>query len=652
MKRLGVLIACLMWLSCSDDSTRTQPSLARRDAGDDAGAWVADAAARRGTSEAASDASEAGEAASDASATADASAADPFDLGEGDDPVSAPGRYRGYSEPIYPDGHQLSSQYVAMRDGVELAMDLYRPKQADGSVVTEPLPVVWMHTPYNRRYFSATAGAERGLTGETYPGTAARLVQYGYVVAVVDFRGLYASYGTNKAYNRGEWLDAARFDAYDVTEWLAAQPFSTGEIGMWGCSATGGSQLQAATTAPPHLKAIFPMSCEFDAYSFAVPGGMAPPKGTPTRLPTGPSSPAMRDALAEPVDGDADRKKLMEAIAQHASGVDNAGYVPFRDSVAENFPEQWWLKSSPHTYLADIQRSGVALYLAANWDEGATKHGAFFTFNNLTNPAKLIVGPSTHCAWTDVKNTTGFDLVTEELRFFDHWLKGVQNGVMDEPRVFYYTYNAPKGREWAASAQWPLANERRRSYYFAAVHAMTGVPPSSPSGKDEFVVRYDTTPENMLETGLYYETPELSVDVQITGHPAINLWVTSTATDGDFIATLQDLAPDGTAKSYNTHGRLRASNRKIADPPYNNLELPWHPSNEADAMPLVPGEPTEISFELLPISMIVKKGHRIRVVLTFASPATPQLSPAPTVAILRDAMHRSSLSLPIIPATD
>ena len=69
-----------------------------------------------------------------------------------------------------------------------------------------------MHTPYNRRTFTT------GATAETYPGFAARLVPYGYVVAIADYRGLYASFGRNVAFNRGEWIDAARMDAYDVVE--------------------------------------------------------------------------------------------------------------------------------------------------------------------------------------------------------------------------------------------------------------------------------------------------------------------------------------------------------------------------------------------------------------------------------------------------
>jgi putative CocE/NonD family hydrolase len=568
------------------------------------------------------------------------------------DRVSRPGEYTGYSDAIYDDKYELTSQYVKMSDGTRLAMDLYRPRdRATGKVTETRLPVLWMHTPYNRRYSSN----DKTLTGEGYPGTAARLVKYGYVVAIVDFRGLYASYGHNVAFNRGEWITAARRDAYDITEWLARQPWSTGNIGMWGCSATGGSQLQAATTAPPHLKAIFPMSCEFDAYSFRVPGGMAPAKRTsgnvPSKMQPGQEG---RDAAAEPVDGDTDRAQLNQAIAEHGSTVENEGYAPYRDSVADAITDQgaqpWWIKSSPHHYLEQIRASKTAIYLAANWDEGTTKHGSFFTFNNVTNPAKLIVGPGGHCGWTAVQSQTKFDITVEEHRFFDYWLKGIDNGIMKEDPVYYYTYNAPAGAEWRSAKQWPLPNEQRTKFYLGK-GALTTAAPMGVDQKDETTVAYDVTPAIMTTKGLAYVTVPLRTDVQVTGHPTINLWVSSAATDGDFVATIEDVAPDGSATSYNVNGRIRASLRKLQKAPYNNLGLPWHGFYEADVNPLTPGTPTELVFETLPISMIFKTGHCIRLVIHFADArATPKLDSAPKVTIYRDSKHKSYVTLPIIRA--
>jgi putative CocE/NonD family hydrolase len=546
----------------------------------------------------------------------------------------------------------LSSQYVTVRDGTKLAVDLYRPKDRQGRVVQTPLPVLWMHTPYCRR-----PSIDIVRIGEVYPGNAAALIDYGYVVAIADFRGLYASFGKNEGYNRGEWMDAARMDAYDITEWLAKQPWSSGKVGMWGCSATGGSQIQAATTAPPSLKAVFPMSCEFDAYPFGVPGGMSPPSG-PTRSPPNTTEAPLRNLLASAVDEDTFGLQLQRAIQSHAGSIDNLGSVPFRDSIAENAPVRWWEESSPHTYLKELNQSSTAFYLAANWDEAATKYGAFFTFNNLTRPAKLVIGPEEHCAWSaiqksigyerTVEDSTGFAITTEELRFFDYWLKDIDNGVMSEPQVYFYTYNAEPGREWTASRSWPLANEQRAAYYLGAGTLSTDAP-TSDTAADAFVVDYAVSEDGPEAYGLRYETAALEQAVQVTGHPVVELWLASSATDSDVVAYLQDVAPDGTATSHSMHGRLRASLRKEEPAPYDNLGLPWHGFREADAEKLEPGEPVRLRFDILPFSMVFAAGHKIRLVLTFADRATPVLTPPPIVSVYRDRAHASSITLPIIP---
>jgi predicted acyl esterase len=447
-------------------------------------------------------------------------------------------------------------------------------------------------------------------------------------------------------------MTAASRDAYDITEWLARQPWSNGNVGMWGCSATGGSQMQAITTAPPHLKAVFPMSCEFDVYAFRAPGGMAARQNGPGRGRGGAQSAReIRDAAAVPVDADKDRTQLKAAIAEHATAVESEGYVPFRDSLSDSLTDpgsrQWWLKSSPHTYLKQINAAKIPMYLAANWDEGPTKHGVFFTFNNVTGPAKLIVGPGRHCDWLSVEKQTGFDITVEERRFFDYWLKGVRNGVMDENRVYYYTYNAPAGSEWRSAKSWPLFGEKRTRYYLGE-GALTTSEPKEAGKKDEAAVSYGVTPNSATVRGLQYETAPLTKDVQVTGHPSINLWVSSTATDGDFIATIQDVAPDGKATSYNMTGQLRASLRKQHDPPFNNLGLPWQRSYQEDVMPLAPGQPAELAFPLLPGSILFKAGHRIRLVVSFADRTTPVLEPAPKVAVYRDPAYKSYLTLPII----
>jgi len=551
--------------------------------------------------------------------------------------VSRPGEYRGYSSASY-DGHQLTSQYVTVRDGTRLAVDVFLPTQ-DGKAAAGKLPVVWMHTPYNRRT------TNNGLTAANYPGKALQLVKFGYAVAVADFRGLYASFGRNAGYNRGEWQDAAKFDAYDVTEWLAKQPWSNGKVGMWGCSATGGSQMQALSTAPPSLKAIFPMSCEWDVYAFVASGGITP-INAPTMMMRG-GGHEERDRSAVAVDGDTDGKLLSAAIAEHASNLETAGIVPFRDSTSKEFGSAWWLKSSPHTYADTINRSGIAVYAAVNWAEGFTGHGPAYTFNNLRTPKKLILGPGKHCDWATVLTETGFDLVTEELRFFDHWLRGIDNGVMREPAVTYYTYNESPERAWKYSKTWPPRGGKRTAFYLSS-GTLSPEKPASVGSETSMQVRHDTEAEAFWASGLTFATAPLSKDTEVTGHASARLWISSTASDADIIARIDDVAPDGSHRYVGVEGKLRASLRATAKAPYETMGLPWHPFTAASAQPLVPGVPVEAQFEFLPTSYIFKAGHRIRLTLQFADPrSTPKSDPAPRVTVLHRTGAVSLIELPL-----
>ncbi|GAB1257485.1 CocE/NonD family hydrolase [Aurantivibrio plasticivorans] len=561
--------------------------------------------------------------------------------------ISKPSAYRGYSDIKY-DGYDLQSQYIEMRDGTKIAVDLYRPT-LNGEVTTDKTPVLWMHTPYNRRNYGPA------LTGEAYPGKAANLVKYGYTVATADFRGLYASYGTNEGFNRGEWQDAARWDAYDITEWLAAQEWSTGNVGMWGCSATGGSQMQALTVAPPSLKAVFPMSCEWDVYPFANFGGMAPPEGVPTRVMRGGSREA-RDKLAAPVSADEDKSLLAAAIAEHKDNIETAGYTPFRDSVAENFGSQWWIKSSPYTYKDTIEKSGIAIYTVANLDEEGPGYGPYFTFNNVNNPRKLTVGPATHCDWTSVQKDTGFDIIVEELRFFDRWLKGVDNGVMDENPVTYYTYNLETSSigipGWHTAAAWPLPQQQSTEFVLSEGQLTAdGIAPGSVAqGEVSQTVDYDIDNKNFWDKGLQFVTAPLANDIQITGHPVLRLWLSSSVSDADVVARIDDVAPDGSATYRTVEGRLRASLRQTADAPYNNLGLPYHPFTEASVQPLQAGMPVELEFDFYVMSNVFKKGHQIRLTLNFADKrATPRVEPAPEVTVYFGGDTSSALVLPVIP---
>jgi hypothetical protein len=304
-----------------------------------------------------------------------------------------------------------------------------------------------------------------------------------------------------------------------------------------------------------------------------------------------------------------------------------------------------------------MRKSGVGVYAVANWNEAGTKHGAFYTYRNLRNQARLLVGPAAHCGWSQVKTETGFDIVDEEKRFFDYWLKGRQNGVMNEPRVTYYTYNAPGGQEWRRAATWPLPNERRTTWYLGDRKLSAARPTAA--GRDSVgftrIAQAATSTGGPRETPgehvLTYDSAVLNEDLELTGHPVMRAWISADATDTDIVARLDDVAPDGSTRSYNMHGQFRASHRAVAKAPYDTMGLPWHSFTRDAARPLSE-TPSEVVFEMLPLSYIFKAGHRIRLTLFFAdsaSPATP--AAAPRVTIIRSPTMPSSVTLPIIPAS-
>ena len=177
-------------------------------------------------------------------------------------PVSRPGEYSGYSEAAY-DGYERSSQYITMRDGVRLAVDLYRPMRA-GELHDDPVPVVWTHHRYNRAYLWGRGDSIVDYIHGFGRG-APTMLAHGYAMAAVDTRSRGASFGTQQGYFSPKGAAAA----YEITEWLAAQAWSTDRVGMMGRSYLGVTQLFAASEAPPSLAAIFPEMAAFDLYSFA-----------------------------------------------------------------------------------------------------------------------------------------------------------------------------------------------------------------------------------------------------------------------------------------------------------------------------------------------------------------------------------------------
>lgn len=572
--------------------------------------------------------------------------------GVGPERVSSPGEYAGYSERIYNE-HVLESVYVEVRDGTRLAVDIFRPA-VDGQPAEGRFPVIWEHTPYRRAHLNDAGERVSSLGREGRDFLA--LVQYGYVVAAVDTRGRGASFGVRRGF-----LDRTEAnDAYDMTEWFAAQPWSDGNIGMAGCSYTGSSTLHAATTAPPSLKAIAPGCFAFDSYRFVSRGGIAAQFNTRPEVPE-----TDYGYGVAPVDEDTDGSMAAEAIRMHYDSTPMMELwkgMPYRDDVSGLLGTDFWRETSPHTYREAIEASGVGIFMWGNWrDEGSFQQT--LAFNNLSNPTRLWMGGWGHCEVGD------FPMMVELHRFFDFYLKGVDNGWEDEPAVHYYTIGAEEESQWRSSESWPPSESQHQTLY---LNGAAGIDESGrlSAGRGgvqaqlgRFRVDYEPVCDDPADTyflfwpcvieqhGVTYTSPPLAEDLHLLGHPVAELMLSASTPDADVFVYLEALDPEGRA-TVMTMGRLRASHRTEQAPELDYMGLPYHRGNREDAVPLVPGEPARLRLDLLPTSRILGAGHRLRLRIAGADPRqryrTVSFDPPPEIRLhsLRDSP--SIIQLPVV----
>jgi uncharacterized protein len=357
----------------------------------------------------------------------------------------------------------------------------------------------------------------------------------------------------------------------------------------------------AAGSAPPSLKALIPQMTLFDLYSFEYPGGIF---NRESLLTWTQDTNELLDKQLPPVPVDADTDGSMASAAQqeHQDSVNVFALVegaPFRDD--ELTPGQTHDDYALFRFIDGINQSGIPIYQIAGWYDGWARDQAAW-FNNLTVSQRLLLTPFSHQigydpGWLEditplIHDDFSFEAVTafyaaEHLRFFDYYLKGIENGIMDEPPVWYYTMGAPEGQAWRSAESWPLPNEIRTNFYLTDESAqsvnsandglLTANAPTDSEGQDDYVVDYttslgtDTRWSNLVgepfnyndmtandEKALTYTTPVLTDDVEVTGHPIVHLWVTSTADDGDFFVYLTEVDENGYAH-YLTEAALRAS---------------------------------------------------------------------------------------------
>jgi putative CocE/NonD family hydrolase len=522
---------------------------------------------------------------------------------------------------------------IPMRDGIHLAGDLYLPT---GQGAGDRWPVVLEYTPYRKD--------DVDLAGRPF---YTRLPRQGYAVARVDIRGTGASEGVSI----DEYTLEEQLDGYDAVEWLARQPWCDGHVNMMGISYGGFTALQVASHNPPHLTSIIPIDFTDDRYTddchyrggllrlyydIAHYGGQM----------------VARNALPPyPEWSGGDWARIWEHHLAH-----DEPYLLkwYRHQVDGEYWRVGSVRDAP-------ERIQCPAFLIGGWRDGYT-NPPLRLFQQLKVPRKVLVGPWNHALPDSAIPGPRIDYLREVVRWLDHWCKGRDTGIMDEPPVVVYMqrHQPPDPErldtlgEWRAETGWPPPGADEMTLYLGAGGVLGGEPPREAdplSGADAFAydpsvglmgglwsagVPYglpgDQRPDEALS--LVYTTPPLAEAVSMLGWPRVLLHASSSAPVIGFAASLSDVAPDGTSHLV-AKGMLNATRRRSLREPE----------------PLEPGAIYELDVEIDCSAWTFAPGHRIR--LSIASADWPNVWPTPYLAtnrVYRGAAHPSRLVLPTVPA--
>lgn len=645
--------------------------------------------------------------------------------------ANSPLVYSGFAFPKY-SGVRTYSAYVPMSDGEKLAVDIYLP--TDGPE-RSAFPVILDYTPYRRSKIDPGSGE---IFDKTDSRGARFFLSYGYARVCADIRGTGASTGWLM-----DFMPQIGRDGKELVDWIAEQPWCDGNVGMYGGSYIGWSQTAVASQKPSALKCIIPTVIPLDGYSGQTyPGGIylgSQVDQWSKRMYMSVRNyyvPERREFPTKPVvdeDGDGDladeipldangngtflddgfppkyrdgatREHIYykATLAHHEGNHDVASWAPgliFIDAPSPLGLTLYELGANAH--VRGLMESGIPIYNIGGWfDRFARGTLELYCTLKRTNPTKLIMFPGYHGSGGPFWEYFGEDeakgmqmILLEHLRFFDRYLKGIENGVDTEPPIRIYVMH---GGGWRREREWPLERQVTKRYYFSQENELAAQPQQGgydtygadfthnstygtnecsrwfgPGGKgpDQLPIRTEKDKQCLA-----YTSAPLDENMEVTGHPIVRFWVSSTADYGDFFLYLEDVDEKGEAVLV-TETQLRAgfadlydNDKSIAGGEYSIdvlPDLPWHgyeKSQYRDRI-LADNAVVELVIDFLPTSWVFRKGHSIRVSIACADYPTfqlhPKLSPAndpeypdnivPTITVYRDAAHPSHVELPVIP---
>lgn len=566
----------------------------------------------------------------------------------------------------------VRSLYVPMRDGIRIALDVVLP---EGIPEGTRVPTVLTMTRYWRSWEGDGANSFQQF-----------LASHGYAVVWGDSRGTGASFGVWPHHRaRDETLDFGQ-----IMDWIVAQPWSDGTVGGWGTSYTANTNDWFAERNHPSFKAGISRFPDYDPYTdLYFPGGVPNAymgsnwggrvKEMDLNLPR--SRGSGPPVGVKPVDEDMDGS-LLAAAVEARRDVPSV-YESLRELVYKDQPMPLWDGVSMdwwgiHSHAEEVERSGSAIYSWASWTDAGTAQGVLHRFMTLSNPQRAVIAAWSHGARhdTDPFHPADFPLdppsetqLLEDLCFFEAHLRESAGAVGSHAKELVYKTIGEEA--WKRTGVWPLPQTVMTPWYFREGGGLsTEAPPSEGSDRYQVDFTHTTGTRNRWATNngagdvvyrdrvgddarlLTYTSAPLEEDMEVTGHPVVTLFLTSTHEDGAVFAYLEDVAPDGRVR-YLGEGQLRLLHRKISDeaPPFVT-PAPWHSYKEADAEPMAPGEMAEVTFGMLPTSVLFRRGHRIRIALAGADADTFARIPAegtPVWSVERSPGRTSGIVLPVIP---
>jgi putative CocE/NonD family hydrolase len=508
------------------------------------------------------------------------------------------------SQPIYKMKVE-KNVYVKMRDGIRIACDIYRPN-AEGR-----FPALLGMSPYGKDIQALELPSAPRMNVEwsgVEAGDTEFFVSRGYVHVIADVRGSAFSEGKYDICQKKE-----QEDGYDLVEWIAQQPWCDGNVGMLGISYFAFTQLLVAAQQPPHLKAIFPHDAWGDMYrDISHQGGIFLHGWVPwfnyiiVHRHASPASISMY--------GEEELRRLVEKwknnqVVNKSCYIYNAllfpEYMPLLfDWLINEFDGPYYWERSAYTKYNKIK---IPTYLGSEMFEyPVSMHlpGAFSAWAGINAPKKLAIRPT-------IPKIKFYEFHDEILRWYDHWLKGIDTGIMDGPPIKIWVRGA---NDWKFSNDWPLPETKWVNYYLRIQNELRENPPAEGETPDSFTHKpvFPITgrgrPLDPLPSYLSYTTDALREDLEIIGPIALYLHASVSGDDADFIVKLKDVSPDG-SEFVLTRGWLKASHREL-DKEKSKPWQPFHP--HTGAKPVIPGEINEYAIEIRPISNLFRKGHKIK----------------------------------------